>query len=333
MRTLNTAVIGVGHLGQHHARIYHELDGSNLLAIVDSNADRAKEIADPLGVPTFTDPAALLDLELDAISVAVPTVAHHAVAMPFLEKGIATLIEKPLAHTLDEAHALTNAAAEHGATLQVGHVERFNPAVMAIQEGVNEPKFIECHRLSALSFRSVDIDVVMDVMIHDIDIILHLVNSPVKQVDATGVQVLLNSEDIANARLQFENGCVANVTASRVSDKVMRKIRIFSRDGYTSLDYADKDVKVIQRRDNFEMRVMKLMMDPESKNRPMEALVNELIEIRDIHIEDHEPLKEELRSFLDAVRNETTPLVPGEHGVRAMEVAQQILESIRENRG
>ncbi|OHB70109.1 MAG: UDP-N-acetyl-D-glucosamine dehydrogenase, partial [Planctomycetes bacterium RBG_16_43_13] len=239
---LRIAVIGVGHLGKEHARIYSKMKGVELVAVCDTIPERVEEVAKGVGSPAVTDYHQLFG-KVEVVSIAVPTVSHYDIASEFLRRGIHCLVEKPLTKTIPQAEELVKIARSNGAILQVGHVERFNPAVMAVSNIVGKPRFIECHRLSTFKARSVDIDVVMDLMIHDIDIILHFVKSPLKKVDAVGVSLLFDHEDIANARLEFEDGCIANVTASRISDKAMRKIRIFSDDKYVSLDYAERTAK------------------------------------------------------------------------------------------
>lgn len=333
MQPLNVAVIGVGHLGKEHARIYQAMDGVRLVGVVDTNATRARTIARKLNVPGLQDYRSILG-DVQAASVVVPTVAHFDIARELLAHRIPILVEKPMCRTLDQAHELVRLARDHSTILQVGHIERFNPAVQALQSEVVKPRFIECHRLSSFSFRSTDIGVVLDLMIHDIDIILHLVGSRVVRVDAVGVCVVSKEEDIANARLVFENGCVANVTASRVSYQTMRKIRIFSSDRYISLDYQAKTAKIYKKgpklRDGFDVGTF----DPTSLPNLKDFLFGQLIESKELTIDNQgEPLARELQSFVDSVRNRTEPPVPGEHGLRAMEVADMIQKSIQENYG
>ncbi|MBE3098559.1 MAG: Gfo/Idh/MocA family oxidoreductase, partial [Planctomycetes bacterium] len=228
---LRVAVIGVGHLGRHHARILSALDGARLVAVADIDRGRAEAVAAPLGVRAIADARELAG-QLDAVTVAVPTEAHVAAALPWLAEGVSVLVEKPLARTLADADRLIEAARESGATLAVGHTERFNPAVAAARAHLRAPRFIEAHRLGTFPERSLDIDVVFDLMIHDLDVVLSLVGGDVTSVEAVGVPVLTGRVDIANARLRFENGCIANITASRISRDRVRKIRFFQQDAY-----------------------------------------------------------------------------------------------------
>lgn len=306
---IRVGVVGVGHVGQHHARIYRELPGVELAGIADSDPAKLQEIRQLLDVPAFQDYRELFG-RVDGISVAVPTHLHAPIARDCLERGIDVLVEKPLAETLKEAEELTDLAVRRGRILQVGHVERFNGAVRALNQIVKAPGFIECHRLSPFPQRGTDVDVVLDLMIHDIDIILSLVKSPVTQVNAVGVPVLTDRVDIANARLQFASGCVANVTASRVSVERVRKIRIFQQDTYISLDYASQEIALYRR----------LPPDPASHPPRLPQIVRE-----EVFVEKEEPLRLELRSFLSAVRNRSRPEVSGEEAVEALRVASQIL--------
>src|SRR5438105_3361060 len=234
---LRVAVVGVGHLGKHHARLLAATDGARLTAVVDTDAARATSAAEGTGARTLTDCRDLLG-EVDAVTVAVPTELHRDIALPFLERGISVLVEKPMTRTLDEARDLIAAAEATGATLAVGHTERHNPAVAVVMPFVSTPRFIEVHRLGVFPDRSLDIDVVFDLMIHDLDLILALVKSEVTAIEAVGVTVLTEKYDIANARLRFQTGCIANVTASRISKDRVRKIRFFQRDAYSSIDHA-----------------------------------------------------------------------------------------------
>jgi predicted dehydrogenase len=333
MEKLNVAVVGVGHLGKEHARIYRSLPDVRLAAVVDTNAQRAGAIGKKEGVPFYYGHEQLLGEKLDAVSIAVPTGAHFRVANDFLRAGISVLVEKPMTRTLDEADTLISLAREKGKILQVGHVERFNPIVSAVREHVRAPRFIECHRLSPFSFRSIDIDVVMDVMIHDIDIILHIVPSPIARVDAVGVAVISGRVDIANARLVFEDNCVATVSASRVSDRSMRKIRIFSRDSYLSVDYVQRSARFFKKAAGFDSsrNVLDNVAIASLKN-PAEYFMKNMLSIEDIRINGQdEPLKLELKSFVNAVKTQAEPEVPGEHGRRAMAAAMRILESVEAN--
>jgi predicted dehydrogenase len=304
---LRLAVIGVGHLGRHHARIASTLEGVRLTAVVDLKPDRVAEIAAAHGTIGLTDFRELFD-RVDAVVVAVPTEAHLAVAVPFLERGVAVLVEKPMAQSLAEADAMIAAAGASGATLAVGQTERYNPAVAAVLPLVTSPRFIEVHRLGTFSERSLDIDVVFDVMIHDLDIILALVKADPVSIEAVGVPVLTDKFDIANARLRFATGCIANVTASRISKERVRKIRFFQPDAYVSIDYAEQEVEGYRllRRDG---------------ERPQ-------IQGGKLPVTREEPLKRELADFVRAVRDTRRPLVAGEDGLRALALAQAIADKM-----
>lgn len=325
---LRVGVVGVGHLGKHHARIYHSLEGVELTGVVDIDPKKAEEIAAANQTKSFVDFHEIFG-RVDAVSVAVPTSAHVEIASEFVKRGIHVLVEKPLAKSPEEAKKLVALAAEHKAILQVGHVERFNPAVTAVQEVIGSPRFLECHRLAPFSFRSVDIDVVMDLMIHDIDIILHLVKSPLKKVDAVGVSLLFGKEDIANARLEFEDGCVANVTASRISEKAMRKMRIFSEDSYASVDFQEKSVRLFKR--SGELKGLKLPVDRAPSLADLASLPKEFYSVKDLTVASAEPLAEELKAFVRAVKTGSRPIVSGDDALRAMETAAAILREIRDH--
>ena len=301
------AVIGVGHLGRHHARILSALDGAELVAVVDRLPDRAAEIASGTGARALTDFREIVGA-VDAVTIAVPTEQHRDVALPFLEAGIAVLVEKPMARSLAEADELLAAARASGATLAVGHTERYNPAVAAVMPLVTSPRFIEVHRLGVFPERSLDIDVVFDLMIHDLDVILSLVRSDVVSIEAVGVPVLTPKFDIANARLRFATGCIANVTASRISRDRVRKIRFFQPDAYISIDYAAQEVEGwrLVRKDG---------------TRPV-------IEGGPLPVARDEPLRRELADFIGAAREGRAPVVDGEAGRRALELATRIAEKM-----
>jgi predicted dehydrogenase len=301
------AVIGVGHLGRHHARILSTLGGVTLAGVVDVLPDRAAEIAAMTGAPAFTDSRQVLG-KVDAVTVAVPTELHRDVALPFLERGISVMVEKPLARSLAEADELIAAARVAGATLGVGHTERYNPAVTTALPLVTSPRFIEVHRLGVFPERSLDIDVIFDLMIHDLDIILAMVRSEVASIEAVGVPVLTPKYDIANARLRFASGCIANVTASRISRERVRKIRFFQPDSYLSIDYAAQEVEGwrLVRKDGAK---------PSIQGGP-------------IPVERDEPLRRELRDFVDAARAGKAPLVDGAAGRRALALATEIAEKM-----
>jgi len=304
---LRVGVIGVGHLGRHHARILSSLEGATLTAVADLIADRAKESAAAAGARALSDSRELLG-EVDAVTVAVPTELHLEIALPFLERGTSVLVEKPMARSLDEADRMIAAARASGAILAVGHTERYNPAVAAVLPLVTSPRFIEVHRLGVFPDRSLDIDVVFDLMIHDLDVILSLVRSDVSSIEAVGVPVLTSRYDIANARLRFESGCIANVTASRISRERVRKIRFFQPDAYLSIDYAAQEVEGwrLVRRDG---------------SRPS-------IEGGPVPVTRDEPLRRELADFVRAARERSAPLVDGEAGRRALALATRIAEKM-----
>jgi predicted dehydrogenase len=304
---LRIAVVGVGHLGRHHARILSTLEGAQLVAVVDTAPERAAEVAGATGARALTDFRELLG-EVDAVTIAVPTGLHRDVALPFLDRGIAVLVEKPMARSLEEADELVAAARASGATLGVGHTERYNPAVAAVLPLVTSPRFIEVHRLGVFPDRSLDIDVVFDLMIHDLDIILALVGSDVESIEAVGVPVLTSRFDIANARLRFASGCIANVTASRISRERVRKIRFFQPDAYISIDYAEQEVE--------GYRLLR-----REGQRPE-------IQGGKLPVTREEPLKRELTDFVAAVREKRRPLVSGEDGRRALALAQEIADKM-----
>jgi len=305
--SLRIAVIGVGHLGRHHARILSSMPGVDLVAVVDTNRRRAEEVAAAHRTTPVFDARELAG-RIDAVTVAVPTEAHRDIALPFLTAGAAVLVEKPMARTLGEADDMIGAAGRSGAALAVGHTERFNPAVAAARPLLRDPRFIEVHRLGTFPERSLDIDVVFDLMIHDLDVVLSLVPSDVESIDAVGVPVLTGRVDIANARLRFANGCIANLTASRISRDRVRKIRFFQPSAYLSIDYAAQKVE---------------MYRLEKSSRPMPS-----IEGGDVPVATEEPLVRELADFVDAVVSHRAPTVPGAEGRRALAVAQQITDKI-----
>jgi predicted dehydrogenase len=322
-------VIGVGHLGKQHARIYHQMGA--LAGVADADAARAAEIAGPYSVPHYTDYRQLFG-KVDAVSIAVPTAGHYEVAKEFLSHGIPALVEKPLTKTIDEGEELCRIAREKKVVLQVGHVERFNPAVTAVLDVIKKPRFIEVHRLSPFRFRSSDIDVVLDLMIHDLDIVLHLTRSPLVRVDAVGMSLLFGKEDMANARLEFEDGCVANLTASRISEKSMRKTRIFSEDCYVTVDTLAKEAWIYRTTPQLGEALAKLPKDRDLNLADLATIPKEFYSVQEVKLPEEEPLARELQSFLDAVEHRREAVVPGEHGVRAMKAAETILKEMRAHR-
>jgi predicted dehydrogenase len=301
------AVIGVGALGRHHARILAALPGVDLVGIVDVNEPRAREIGSLVNVPSFSNAAEMLG-HVDAVTIAVPTEAHLSVSLPFLQRGIGVLVEKPLARDAGEAQAMIDAARASGAVFGVGHTERYNPAVAAVRPLLDHPRFIEVHRLGTFPDRSLDIDVVFDLMIHDLDVVLSIVPSEVIAVEAVGVAVLTQKPDIANARLKFASGCIANITASRISKDRVRKIRVFQRDAYLSVDYAAQEVE--------RWRLVR-------SNGGMPAIDGGKLDVT-----NEEPLKRELADFVAAVREKRDPGVTGADGLRAIELAERVTQEI-----
>jgi len=300
-------VVGVGHLGRHHARLYAEDPDAELVAVVDSDRARAETIAAEYGCTALTDLSAIPD-KVRAASIAVPTVHHCRVAVELLESGRDVLVEKPLTKDLDEADRILEAAAGSGCLVMVGHTERFNPAVAALAKAVDRPRFFEIHRLAAFTSRSTDIDVVLDLMIHDLDLLLHLDSTDPVSVDAVGVAALTDKVDIANARIRFASGCVANLTASRISTEQVRRIRVFQERTYLSCDTAIRKVERYRLVAGDDGR-------PDIRH-----------DVLDVH--EGEPLGNELKAFLDAVRHRTAPPVTGVDGRRAVQLAYQVLASI-----
>ncbi len=298
------AVIGAGYLGEHHARIYSSMDNVVLAGVVDTNRARAEEIAGKYSTKAYYDYRDLPG-DIKAVSIVVPTVYHHKVALDFIRKNIDVLIEKPVTNTIDEADDLIKEARERNVLLQVGHIERFNSAYKNLQKQIGKPGFIETQRLGPYVGRGIDVDVILDLMIHDIDIILSIVRSEVVDVKAIGVPVLTSSIDLANARLEFSGGCVANLTASRVSRERVRKIRVFQADTYITLDYAQQSMGIFRR-----------IMENNTAR----------ITGEDIRLEKEEPLSAELAAFVNAVRGRSTPAVSGEDGREALRIAIRIRE-------
>jgi predicted dehydrogenase len=307
MPKLDIAVIGVGHLGSRHAKVYSQLnDRVNLVGVCDIDPEKAKAVGQELHCQSFADFHQLFG-KIKAASICVPTVLHHQIAREFLKNNIHLLVEKPITRTLKEADELIKLAARNKLILQVGHVERFNSAFQAIKALAKNPNFVECHRLNLFPNRSLDIGVVLDLMIHDIDIILGLEDFAIKDVQAVGVKVLTNFEDIANCRLTFKDGCVCNLTASRISDEVMRKIRLFTKDSYISLDYCKQEAFIYQKHQG-------------------------IISKHALPIEKEEPLRKELESFVDCATLGNKPVVSGVEGRAALNLALKIQEKIWQNK-
>jgi predicted dehydrogenase len=302
---MRAAVIGVGHLGRHHARILSALPGVSLAGIVDIDQARAAQIASEFGTAAYAD-AREIEGKLDLAVIAVPTESHTAIALRLIGAGVHTLVEKPITQTVAEADELIAAAKRAGVVLAVGHSERFNPAVAAARPYIDDPRFIEVHRLGTMPGRSLDIDVVLDLMIHDLDLILSVVQSEVESVEAVGVPVLTPRIDIANARLRFKNGCIANLTASRISKESIRKIRFFQRDAYVSIDTGARDVEM-----------WSLVPQPGAAPK---------IGGGKLPVSPDEPLKGELEDFVAAIRERRPPAVSGEQGRAALALAVRIVE-------
>ncbi|UCC29405.1 MAG: Gfo/Idh/MocA family oxidoreductase [Phycisphaerales bacterium] len=328
-RSLRVAVIGAGHMGRHHARIYSELDGCELVAVVDKEPDRARKIASQFGGEPHTSMADVTR-ELDAVSVAVPTVYHAEVAIPLMERGVAVLVEKPLAPDSRSAKQLLEACRRCNCLLQVGHSERFNPVVQAMLRMELTPRFIESHRISPFTFRSADIGVVFDMMIHDIDIVLHLVKDRDYTIDAVGVSVLGTCEDVANARVRFANESVVNLTASRLALKTERKIRVFAPTGYVSMDYQKKSGVAIKLADNLDLIRMAKERDFEDLSQMASLDFGSMVNIEPLQVDDVEPLRAEIGSFLESLRTRSAAAVSAEEGYAAVEMAERITNAVRE---
>ncbi len=309
-KKIRVAVVGVGDFGRNHVRVWRELEGAELVGVVDADTERARQVAAEFGTQALTDLEALSG-RVDAVSLAVPTVEHARIGCQLLENGMDVLVEKPMAASLAEADQLIAAARPGSCVLQVGHLERFNPAVAAVEKIISRPLFFEGHRLGIFSPRSLDIDVVYDVMIHDLDILLALVNAEVTDLKAVGIPVLTDKVDIAHARLEFASGAVANLTASRVSTERVRKLRFFQEHEYISLDYTRQDA-------------LRVRVRADGGPQPQ-------IDFEKLPTAPEEPLRAELRAFLDAVRTRSTPRVDGPAGRRALELADRVMAGILEH--
>ena len=302
MKKLKAAVIGVGYLGRFHAQKYASMENVDLVAAVDVDMARAEEVAREVGTTACTSVEPFMGI--DAVSIAVPTSLHASVAIPLLEAGVAVLLEKPIASTTGEAAAIIEAAERGGTILQIGHLERFNPALLELKDSIRDPMFIEAHRISPFKARGTDVDVILDIMIHDLDIILDLVGSSVESMEAVGVPVLTDSVDIANARLRFASGCIANITASRVSADVMRKIRLFQKDSYISLDFAKAKADVYTLSETRQ------------------------ISHKHLAISESDALASEIRSFVDPVMHGGSVIVDGTAGLKALDMAYAIKDRL-----
>jgi len=308
MKDIRVGVIGLGHLGNYHSQKYAKIPGCKVVGVADIIGDRARLAAEQIGSDAFTDYRQLIGA-VDAVSIAVPTADHYEVAKAMIEAGVDVLLEKPITQTLEEAKELVAAADARDRILQIGLIERFNPAIIALDTVMGTPLFIEAHRLHPFFERGTDVDVILDLMIHDLDIVLHYVKSPISHVDAVGVPVLSDKVDIANVRLTFESGCVANITASRVTGKTMQKIRFFGTEGYHAVDYGKREIVSLRKG-----------RDPAGK-----------VTITDNKVEviQHDPLEQEIRSFIHAVTARTAPVVSGRDGMEALALALEIVEKMK----
>jgi predicted dehydrogenase len=306
---LRVAVIGVGYLGRFHSLIYSRMSDVDLVGVVDPNTDRANAVGAEAGCAAFTDSAELVE-QVDAVSIVAPTTVHLEVAEPFLRRGVHMMLEKPIAATRAQGEEIVRLAEQSGATLQIGHLERFNAGIMALAERISEPRYVEAQRMGGFTERATDVDVVSDLMIHDIDIILSLMGSEIRQISAVGTPVLTPHVDIASARLEFASGAVANVVASRVSDKMTRRIRVFQPSGYLSLDFVDQTIDIAYPR------------AVPGTERP--EIVRERIQVEPV-----KPLDRELEAFVECVRSRRLPLVDGRVGLEALDVALKVQSSIR----
>jgi len=318
------AVIGTGHLGRHHARLFAEAPQANLVAVADVCFERAQAIAADYGAEAVTDTATLLD-RVDAVSIAVPTEHHFAVARDVLDAGLPVLIEKPFTCTLDEADALLALADRHAVPIHVGHVERFNPVWLAARPLLRDPLYVDADRMGPFSFRSQDIGVVFDLMVHDIDLLLDLVDSPVAEVHAVGAPVVTRQEDFANAHVRFENGCVANLTASRVAADAVRAARFVQRDACISLDFGAGRATVARRRPS---DIDPGTIDPRSLDDVKAFVFDNLLACEELPVTPHNALEQELLAFLAAVRGETPAACTGHDARRTIELASRIVEGI-----
>jgi predicted dehydrogenase len=309
MQPVRTAVIGVGYLGRFHAQKYAVLEGVRLVGVVDADSATRERVASEVGCRAVADFGELLG-EVDAVSIATPTPLHHSIARECLEHGVHVLVEKPITQTLDEARELIAVARTRGCVLQVGHLERFNAAVLALGEGLGKPRFIESSRLAPFKERGTDVNVVLDLMIHDIDLIQSLVGAPIESIDAVGASVFSSGLDIANARIRYAGGCVANTTASRVSLKTERKLRMFMDDAYVSIDLQQKILTIVRK-------------PPEGSGAALGQ-----VSIEERSYDQGDALRLEIEAFIAAVRSGRAPLVTGEDGLQALETALRITELV-----
>ncbi len=321
---MKIGVLGAGHLGKIHIRLLKEIEEFELVGFFDPNPTSAKLVSDEFGVKSFSTIQDLLNA-VEVVDIVTPTLSHYDCSIQALKAGKHIFIEKPVTNSLEEAYQISKLRAEMGTRVQIGHVERFNPAFMAAQDKFDEPMFIETHRLAQFNPRGTDVSVVLDLMIHDLDIVLNIVKSDIKSVSANGVAVASETPDICNARVEFENGCVANLTASRISMKNMRKTRLFQKDAYISIDFLEKECEIVRMSD----------VDPNSEN-PYSMIIDvdtkgnkKEIQFEKLEVTENNAIKEELISFYKAIKQGETPIVSLTDGTRALELAYQIAESIK----
>lgn len=319
---LKIGVFGVGHLGKFHLNNWKEIPGTEIVGFFDPNDDTAREVSDKYQLPRFLDPDTLMDA-CDAIDVVAPTTYHFDLCERAIKKGKHVFVEKPLANTMDEARQLVKLAEESGIKFQVGHVERFNPAFLAIRDLELNPMFIEVHRLAQFNPRGTEVSVILDLMIHDIDIVLSIVRSDVKSISASGVGVITETPDIANVRIEFHNGCVANLTSSRISMKKMRKMRIFQKDSYIGIDFLNKKTEIIRLKGEKDSNVFAFDLETPSGKKTI-AVANPVVP-------EVNAIRKELEEFKDAILNNTKTIVSEIDGLMAMDVAHQILDKIGNN--
>lgn len=322
MLMLKVGVFGVGHLGKFHLNNWKEIAGTELVGFYDPDDDTASEVSDKYQLPRFLDADTLIDA-CDAVDIVAPTTHHFELCEKVIRKGKHVFVEKPLANTMEEAHTLVKLVAESGIKFQVGHVERFNPAFLAIKNIPLNPMFIEVHRLAQFNPRGTEVSVILDLMIHDIDIILSIVKSDVKSISASGVAVMTETPDIANVRIEFNNGCVANLTSSRISMKKMRKIRLFQKDSYIGIDFLNKKTEVIKLKEPQDSNVFAFDIETPAGKKTI-AMANPVVP-------EVNAIKEELSAFKNAILNNTRTVVTEMDGLMAMDVAHQILEKIGNN--
>lgn len=319
---LKIGVFGVGHLGKFHLNNWKEIPGTEVVGFFDPDDDTSRDVSDKYQLPRFLDAEILMDA-CDAIDVVAPTPFHFELCEKAIKKGKHVFVEKPLANTMDEAHQLVKLAAESGIKVQVGHVERFNPAFLAVKDMTLNPMFIEVHRLAQFNPRGTEVSVILDLMIHDIDIILSIVKSDVKSISASGVAVMTDTPDIANVRIEFHNGCVANLTSSRISMKKMRKIRLFQKDSYIGIDFLNKKAEIIKLKEPQDSNVFAFDIETPNGKKTI-AMANPVVP-------EVNAIKEELSAFTHAIMHNSKTVVSEVDGLMAMDVAHQILEKIGNN--